>query len=215
MLTLNVYDHILSGFSTIQINKQDITYKLPPKLYYDGIANLIENELGIVHKNDVNGNGDNHEIINRVFHLYCVNKEIIDVDLNFMNEYNGFKYFLISSSNDILLRYNELVKLYPNCKEIRTKIDKGIKDIILSKSYFDEFLLMLNQVNNSNLRKIIITNPKIICTDDEFLQIQKLFQNKNWSLEQPNFKADIPTFTICKNRSIFLRIGILNKYIFF
>ena len=164
---------------------------------FECITKLIEYEL------EISSNKKCPLFLKRYFHSYCNSKNKIIIDLKYINNefYNGFSYYLISSStnNKSLLRFNEIVKLYPNCKEIETRNNGDNNDeIIICNEYLSQLLIQIDQINNSMLNIINIINPNLQCTDNQYISFKDKFKQKNWTINYKNDTKNVSMISICK-----------------
>ena len=152
--------------------------------------------------------------INETFQVFCYEKSIISIDLNYMMiYYKGFMDHFISqrmhvktraiayddiindktdndNNNDnndnkyyvLLLKYNFIVSLFKNCKEIVVSNDMQL--ININTDDYDEILSVMDNLNQSQLDQIKIINPTSESVTKLYSQYVGLFKKCGWILHK-------------------------------
>lgn len=137
---------------------------------------LINHRLGIK-QNHCNN------YINSTFDAFVNDKDIITIDLRWMNRfYKYFSIYFISNKNKSLLQFDYIAKLYSNCNTIITVNQEGHYAISITAQYFQNLLPMMDEINITNLECIKIINAKYHkeCAS----KFEKRFNEKGWMIQK-------------------------------
>jgi len=162
------------------------------------IRKLIQHKLGLK---------DNHftAYINSLFHAFCDAKDVIKIDLRFVNKF--YKHFArdflcdMKGKNKTLLRYAFIARVFPKCTRIVTVRHEGCYVICVATSaYFGLLLEMLEQLNESRLQCVKVVNVKLL--GHSVLKFQQKYNDRGWCIhkvrEERYLEKTVNVLTIAK-----------------
>ena len=204
---LVLFDNAIKG-NPLNTDNESYHKTVTTKIDYKIISRLIDNYLKIKqHKFPT--------YINETFRVFCYEKSIIWIDLNYMRiYYKGFMDHFISQrlqksqdiknsnkngnlgdTNDnnklylLLLKYNFIVSLFKNCKEIIVSNDMEL--INIHSDGYDDILSMIDDLKESQLNQIKIINPSSETVTKLYSQYVGLFKKCGWILHKLTHKRSM------------------------